>query len=81
MDDNLAVYDDVGQLLILLNVAAAEVWQRCDGATTFADLARELAEAHTEESPEAIARDAWQTVRKLADLGLVEDATPGVGSG
>ena len=76
LDDNVAVYDEVGQLLILLNTSAAEVWEKCDGATTFADLTRVLAMAHTEASPDSIAQDAWQTVRKLAELGLVEDATP-----
>ena len=81
LDDNVAVYDDAGQLLILLNVSAAAVWEQCDGATTFGDLAEALVQAHTDESPDSIARDAWQTVRKLADLGLVEDATPGASSG
>jgi hypothetical protein len=76
LDDNVAVYDDVGQLLILLNAGAAAVWEECDGATTFVELTRTLAAAHTEESPEAIAQDAWQTVRRLADLGLLEDAAP-----
>jgi hypothetical protein len=81
LDDNVAVYDDIGQLLILLNAGAAAVWDRCDGATTFAELARALAQAHTEESADAIAHDAWQTVRRLADLGLVDDAAPGAASG
>ena len=31
LDDNVALYDDVGQLLILLNMSAAAVWERCDG--------------------------------------------------
>jgi hypothetical protein len=81
LDDNVAVYDDVGQLLILLNPGAAAVWERCDGATTFAELARMLAAAHTGESPDAIAQDAWQTVRRLADLGLLEDAAPRASAG
>ena len=42
----MALYDDVGQLLILLNTSAAAVWERCDGATTLDDIARELAAAH-----------------------------------
>jgi hypothetical protein len=81
LDDNVAVYDEVGQLLILLNPGAAAVWERCDGATTFAELARTLAAAHTEDPPEAIAQDAWLTVRRLADLGLLEDAAPRASAG
>ncbi len=46
LDDNLAVYDDVGQLLILLNTSAAAVWERCDGVTTVDDMVRALARAH-----------------------------------
>ena len=42
LDDNVAVYDDVGQLLILLNTSAAAVWEHCDGATTVDDMVRGL---------------------------------------
>ena len=83
LDDNLAVYDGVGQLLILLNVSAAAVWEGCDGSTTFGALVGHLVEAHADDddadAAAAIAADAWQTVRKLAELGLVENAAPGAG--
>ena len=46
LDDNVALYDDVGQLLIMLNSSAAAVWECCDGTTTLDDMVRELAEAH-----------------------------------
>jgi hypothetical protein len=72
LDDNLAIYDEVGQLLILLNVGAASVWERCDGTATFGDITAGLAQTHTGD-PAAIAADAWLTVRKLAELGLVMD--------
>jgi hypothetical protein len=74
LDDNVALYDDVGQLLILLNASAAAVWERCDGVTTYAAMVAELAEAHGADTAD-IEDDVWQTVRKLAELGLVEDAT------
>jgi Coenzyme PQQ synthesis protein D (PqqD) len=73
LDDNLAIYDEVGQLLILLNVGAASVWERCDGTATFGDITADLARAHSGDAA-AIAKDAWLTVRKLAELGLVTDA-------
>jgi hypothetical protein len=73
LDDNLAIYDDVGQLLNLLNTTAAGVWERCDGGATFEEMVRALVESH-DAPPEVIAHDAWETVRKLAELGLVVDA-------
>jgi len=72
LDDNVALYDDVGQLLILLNESAAAVWEGCDGTTTFGELVAGLAGAHAGD-PDDIRQDAWLTVRKLADLGLVAE--------
>ena len=82
LDDNLALYDEVGQLLILLNTSAAAVWESCDGTTTLDDMVRRLAGAHAADVGE-VGEDVRQTVRKLADLGLVVDAsgTGGVPSG
>jgi Coenzyme PQQ synthesis protein D (PqqD) len=78
LDDNLALYDDVGQLLILLNTSAAAVWERCDGRTTVDDMVEALAVAHGTHT-EDIAEDVRQTVAKLAELGLVAEAGPGTG--
>jgi hypothetical protein len=86
LDDNLAVYDDVGQLLILLNTSAAAVWEHCDGATTVDDMVRTLVAVHAADGAHGsdaadiaadIAEDVRQTVAKLAELGLVVDAAPG----
>ena len=71
LDDNLAVYDDVGQLMILLNSSAEAVWNLCDGSTTVAAMIRELAEAYPDDAS-VIAEDVRGTLRKLAELGLVE---------
>jgi hypothetical protein len=78
LDDNVAVYDDVGQLLILLNTSAAAVWDRCDGQTTVDDMVRALAAAHGADADD-IAEDVRRTVTKLAELGLVAQAGPGTG--
>lgn len=75
LDDNLAVYDEVGQLLILLNTSAAAVWEHCDGRTTVDDMTRALADAHGAEADD-IAEDVRRTVAKLAELGLVDRAGP-----
>ncbi len=78
LDDNLALYDEVGQLLILLNSSAATVWELCDGTTTLDDMVRELAEAlgAAGSDAEEITEDVRLTVGKLADLGLVVDTSP-----
>ena len=78
LDDNLALYDEVGQLLILLNSSAAAVWELCDGTTTLDDMVRQLAEVlgATGSDAEELAEDVRLTVRKLADLGLVVDTDP-----
>jgi hypothetical protein len=78
LDDNVALYDDVGQLLIMLNSSAAAIWELCDGTTTLDDMMRELADRHEADAADAgvIGRDVRQTVCKLAELGLVVDAAP-----
>jgi hypothetical protein len=73
LDDNLALYDEVGQLLILLNPSAAAIWELCDGTTTVDDMVRDLIAAHAGDAA-LIGEDVHQTVRKLAELGLVVDA-------
>lgn len=75
LDDNLALYDDVGQLLIMLNSSAALIWECCDGATTVDDMVRQLTVAHTGDAAE-IADDVRRTVVKLAELGLVVQTGP-----
>jgi hypothetical protein len=73
LDDNVALYDDVGQLLIMLNSSAAVIWECCDGSTTVDDMVRELTAAHPDDAA-VIGDDVRQTVRKLVELGLVVDA-------
>ena len=75
LDDNVALYDELGQLLILLNTSAAAVWERCDGATTLHAMVRELVAAHPADAA-VIGEDVRQTVGKLAELGLLVDGVP-----
>jgi hypothetical protein len=73
LDDNVAVYDDVGQLLILLNSSAGSVWKLCDGSTTVDEIVEALGEVYPEEAS-VIADDVRETLRKLAEMGLVSEA-------
>ena len=75
LDDNVALYDDVGQLLIMLNSSAALIWECCDGAMTVDDMVRQLTVTHAADAAE-IAGDVRRTVAKLAELGLVGQTRP-----
>ncbi len=80
LDDNVAIYDEVDQFLILLNASAAAVWELCDGATTLDEMVRTLTGRHPEQAAE-ISDDVHRTVGKLRELGLVVDAGAGIGAG
>ena len=73
LDENVAVYDDVGQLLILLNSSAGSVWKLCDGATTVDGIVQALGETYP-DSASVIGEDVHETLRKLAEMGLVTEA-------
>ena len=73
LDDNVALYNETDQLLILLNRSAAAVWELCDGARTLSEIVDVIARTHPAEAGE-IPDDVRRTVRKLAELGLVDDA-------
>jgi hypothetical protein len=74
LDENLALYDDVGQLLILLNSSAGSVWALCDGSTTVDEMVRSLGEAYPDAAA-VIGDDVRETLRKLAEMGLVSEAS------
>ena len=72
----MAVYDDVGQLLILLNTergGGLGALRRHDDAGRHG--ARSLPAAHPDDAAD-IGEDVRQTVRKLVELGLVVDGGP-----
>jgi hypothetical protein len=75
LDDNVALYDDVGQLLILLNRSAAAVWHSCDGVNTLSEVVEILARAHA-ESVATVQGDVWATIHKLRELGLLHESEP-----
>ena len=76
LDDNVALYDEVGQLLIMLNSSAAAVWERCDGTMTVDEMVHDLAEAHQADAStaKAMAEDVRLTLSKLAELGLMVES-------
>jgi hypothetical protein len=73
LDDNIAIYDEVGRVLVLLNVSAFAVLESCDGSTPFKSIVANLAHRYDADL-EVVREDVWRTVRKLASMGLVADA-------
>jgi hypothetical protein len=71
------IYDEQEHAMLVLNSSAGEVWARCEGSRTVDDIVAELAAAHGTDCS-SIEDDVWQTVCKLASLGLlaVRRATP-----
>ena len=67
------MYDDVGQLLILLNSSAGSVWKLCDGSSTVDDIVDALGETYPDAAG-VIGDDVRETLRKLAEMGLVSEA-------
>jgi hypothetical protein len=73
LDENVAIYDEIGQVLVMLNQSASAVLERCDGATTFEKIVSDLAQHHSEDV-DTVREDVWHTLRKLASIGLVAEA-------
>lgn len=73
VDRDLALYDELGHMLIMLNSSAAALWERCDGKSTFESVVGDLARSHSASSV-VVRSDARSTLQKLASLGLVTDA-------
>jgi hypothetical protein len=70
LDDNVAIYDDVGQVLVMLNPSASAVLDSCDGNTTFETIVSSLAERHGADVG-SVREDVWHTMRKLVTIGLL----------
>jgi Coenzyme PQQ synthesis protein D (PqqD) len=73
LDDNVAIYDDQGRVLVLLNSTAHAVLERSDGRTPFEQIVLDLADLYDEQL-DLIADDVGKTLRKLVSMGLVADA-------
>ncbi|HEY1826862.1 MAG TPA: PqqD family protein [Acidimicrobiales bacterium] len=74
LDDNVAVYDEVGQVLVMLNMSACAILQASDGQTTFGAIVTQLADDY-DSDVDALREDVWRTLRKLSSMGLVTDAS------
>jgi hypothetical protein len=74
LDGETLVYDRDGDRATCLNLFAAEVWERCDGQATPAELARAVAASRSDVVDE---RAVWLALDQLSRARLLE---PGSGS-
>jgi coenzyme PQQ biosynthesis protein PqqD len=75
LDGELVLYDPQARRLLVLNRSASEVWNRCDGTVSVAELIDDLAAAMS--APRAdIADDVMTFLDRLRDVGVVVEHQP-----
>jgi Coenzyme PQQ synthesis protein D (PqqD) len=75
-EEKLVIYDGRTHAMLILNVSAGQIWERCDGTRTLDEIVVELSELHRVD-PMRVRDDVWSTVAKLASLDLIGDARGG----
>ena len=71
VDGEVVVLDRQSDLIHQLNHTASYIWDRCDGQSTVAEIANQLAAAFHVDAHTAV-QDAVTTIRQLQSLGLLE---------
>jgi hypothetical protein len=71
VDGEVVILDRQADLIHQLNHTASYIWDRCDGRSTAAEIARQLAAVFNVDASTAI-HDVATTVTQLYRLGLLE---------
>ena len=71
VEGEIVVLDRQKGLIHQLNQTATYIWERCDGKSTVAEIAAQLAEAFDVAS-ETASKDVVRVVRQFQDLQLLE---------
>lgn len=71
VDGEVVVLDRQSDLIHQLNHTASYIWDRCDGQSTVAEIANQLAAAFQVDADTAV-QDVATTIRQLQSLGLLE---------
>ena len=71
VDGEVVVLDRQSDLIHQLNHTASYIWDRCDGQSTVAEIANQLAEAFHVDADTAV-QDVAITIGQLQSLGLLE---------
>lgn len=70
VDGRAHIFVPTTERLLVLNEAATQVWQLCDGSRTHEDLVREIAARHG-MSPALVSTQVSDTVELLVGAGLL----------
>ncbi|MHC5115158.1 MAG: PqqD family protein [Planctomycetota bacterium] len=71
-DDDLVFSHPRTGVIVHLNPAAIEIWERCDGVTTIDDIIAHLARGDDVDA-ETVRDDVEQVIVALAELGFFRD--------
>jgi Coenzyme PQQ synthesis protein D (PqqD) len=71
VDGEVVVLDRQSDLIHQLNHTASYIWDRCDGQSTVAEIANQLAAAFQVDADTAV-QDVATTIRQLHSIGLLE---------
>lgn len=71
VDGEVVVLDRQSDLIHQLNHTASYIWDRCDGHSTVAEIAQQLAAAFDVDAHTAV-QDVETTIRQLHGLGLLD---------
>jgi len=71
VDGEVVVLDRQSDLIHQLNHTASYIWGRCDGQSTVAEIANQLAAAFQVDADTAV-QDVATTIRQLHSIGLLE---------
>ncbi len=73
VDGDLGLYDPVREQVAILNRTASDIWELCDGTRTIAGIARELADAYSEDLDQ-VREEVEATIRSFRESGFLEGA-------
>jgi hypothetical protein len=76
VDGEVVVLDRRSDLIHQLNPTASYIWDRCDGQSTVAEIANQLAAAFDVDAKTAI-QDVATTIMQLQSRGLLESLNNG----
>jgi Coenzyme PQQ synthesis protein D (PqqD) len=74
VDGEVLVLDRHSDLIHQLNPTASYIWDRCDGQSSVADIAHQLAAVFDVDATMAV-QDVMTTIVKLHSLGLLESVS------
>ncbi len=80
LDEDLTLYDPRAEVVHILNLSAAGVWELSDGSQQVSDIAAKLAGQYGLE-PDAVEQDVEDILGQFRQAGLLQGSIRATGSG